>query len=520
MNFSSSFLSKLFKKNDPQNIEINRLFNYLADETDNLETIESYTNQFKKANKRYGRKGDSVFIGIYLNWEDFIVTTKQTTKENFRQEIRKKFNIDLFSDEFKLIFLEHRQKTIFLYEHFVESIVEYIIKNLGYNSFKRTIQQLPLDSIFNQLEVRSDGISFNTFNNKIVDDVIKYPIDKVTKSFKGFATMLYYSIEGSLGEKVTHDLLNDMFKKLQTKYDSETASTVLKIAPEKVLDFDRWLSVLSKGELEKQVREKTIELEKLNNTLEQKVRERTIELEKAYEDLKEVDKLKSEFISVAAHQLRTPLSGIKWTMNLLRNEELGPLNEEQKKFVEKSYNTNEVILEIVNNMLNAQELSKGRSAYQMEDFNLNDVIDNVISDLTPQAQIQKIEFKKVGLESENKIYGDRNKIKNVLENIADNAVKYSKEKGNITFEVKHINNLTQIAIADNGIGVPESQKEDIFKRFFRADNAKRVETNGSGLGLFISKNIIEDHGGRIWFQSEEGKGTTFYITLPTEKNEK
>ncbi len=245
---------------------------------------------------------------------------------------------------------------------------------------------------------------------------------------------------------------------------------------------------------------------------------RDLELSRANEQLRNLDEVKSGFISVVAHQLRTPLSGIKWTLNLLQNGDLGPLSPEQKKFLVKAYESNDRMIGLVNDLLGADRIDSGKARYTLVPMNIAEAIESVLYEVAPQAQARElsVEFKK-STEPFPFVTGDPERIRAVLQNLLENAVKYSRPQGAIAVTlVSTDKEMALVSIKDNGIGIPKDEQEHIFSRFFRAKNAVKVETDGSGLGLYIAKAIIERHGGKIWFSTEE-RGTTFFFTLPLAK---
>jgi len=237
---------------------------------------------------------------------------------------------------------------------------------------------------------------------------------------------------------------------------------------------------------------------------------------------KKVQSLKSEFVSIAAHQLRTPLSAIKWTLTSILDGDFGKLNEEQMKYLGKTNLSNERMINLVDDLLNLSRIEEGRYIYRTAIVSMDNLINSVLSGVELKAREKKI---KIHLDIEEKLPAlviDDEKIKLVTQNLVENAINYSREKSNVYISVKNDKEKKEVIfiIKDNGIGIPKEQKERIFTKFFRAENAVRSETVGSGLGLFIDKNIIEAHRGRIWFESELNKGTTFSFCLPyTVKDE-
>ncbi len=233
---------------------------------------------------------------------------------------------------------------------------------------------------------------------------------------------------------------------------------------------------------------------------------------------KRVERLKSEFVSIAAHQLRTPLSAIKWTLRMLLDGELGQLNKEQLDFVEKTYRSNERMIALINDLLNVTRIEEGRYIYEREWIDFEEMCRNVADSLEEEMQRKDIQFGFMTPPEElPEVNIDEEKVRLVVQNLIDNAIKYTKPGGHITVTLSQPEEGTvQFEIEDDGVGIPGDQQERIFSRFFRGANIQRMDTTGTGLGLFIAKNIIEAHDGEIWFESTEGEGTTFYFTLPVD----
>jgi len=230
-------------------------------------------------------------------------------------------------------------------------------------------------------------------------------------------------------------------------------------------------------------------------------------------------KMKTDFVTVAAHQLRTPTSAIKWSLQVLLEEDLGKLNKEQKKVLEKTYETNEKVIHLVNDLLNVAEIEEGKYLSKMVLFNIEELVQEIIKDLKEQITEKKISLILEKPEEQlPQIMLDVEKMKIAIKNILDNAIKYTLSKGKVLVSLKRESEKNIIIqIQDTGVGIPFEEQDKIFTKFFRGSNIKKIDTEGTGLGLYIAKNIIEAHKGSIWFESEEGRGTTFYITLPIKE---
>lgn len=233
---------------------------------------------------------------------------------------------------------------------------------------------------------------------------------------------------------------------------------------------------------------------------------------------KEIERLKSEFVSIAAHQLRTPLSAVKWTLRMLLDGDLGNLSVKQTEFLEKGYESNEKMIVLVNDLLNVARIEEGRFRYEYSFCFIDKLIEKAINQIKEQAKERDVEiiFEKPK-QSLPEMKVDCRSIELALQNLVSNAVVYNKPGGLVKILVSYDKMEVKVEITDTGIGISSAEKDRIFTKFFRATNAIKSDTEGSGLGLFICKNIIESHGGKIWFKSEENKGTSFFFTLPVEK---
>ncbi|MDO8572094.1 MAG: ATP-binding protein [bacterium] len=244
---------------------------------------------------------------------------------------------------------------------------------------------------------------------------------------------------------------------------------------------------------------------------------------------KQIDKAKTEFVSLASHQLRTPLSTISWYGEVLLSGDMGPLTPKQRKYLEEIYNSNQRMVALVGALLNVARLELGTLIVEPITTNIVGLIKTVLSELRAtvikkQFIVKEIYGKKIPLLSV-----DPKHMSIIFQNILSNAIKYSpsqgvieinldlRKKGSLLDEKKKASqDVLLFQVTDTGIGIPLAQQERIFKKLFRADNARAHDPDGTGLGLYIVKSIIDLFGGEIWFQSEEGKGTTFYVTIPLE----
>lgn len=228
-----------------------------------------------------------------------------------------------------------------------------------------------------------------------------------------------------------------------------------------------------------------------------------------------VERMKTEFVSIAAHQLRTPLSAIKWTLRMVLDGDTGEINSEQKDLLEKTYVSNERMISLINDLLNVSRIEEGRFLYKQELASLEDIVSIIIDSSQELLKMKKMKlsFDKPR-EALPQVSVDKEKMELAVQNLLENAVKYTPEGGKISIVLERDDKNIIFKIKDTGVGIPDDQHERIFTKFFRGDNVIRMETEGSGLGLYTTRNIIDAHKGKIWFDSKEGEGTVFAFTLP------
>lgn len=234
---------------------------------------------------------------------------------------------------------------------------------------------------------------------------------------------------------------------------------------------------------------------------------------------KMVDRLKSEFITIAAHQLRTPLSAIKWSVKMLIDGDLGELAPDRKALLMQAYKSNERMIRLVNDLLNVARIEEGRFKYDFIDIQLGDLIEMITRDFAHKIKEKKIKFYyKRPNKRLPKVKIDHQKMRLAIQNLLDNSIKYTSVNGEIKISINKSKSNIKVSIRDTGMGISKNEQSRLFGKFFRSVIAIKKETEGSGLGLFITKNIIEKHGGTIGVKSEgEGKGSEFWFTIPIIK---
>ncbi len=257
------------------------------------------------------------------------------------------------------------------------------------------------------------------------------------------------------------------------------------------------------------------EIKGFSEKLEREVEKRTKELQEAYEDLKKLDKAKSEFISIASHQLRTPLTAVKGYISMMQEGTYGKMPEKMEKPLDNIYVSNERLIKLVNDLLNVSRIEAGRMEMKLEKVSLEEMIVSVIEELSNVAKEKDVYLKwEKSKETLPKISLDRDKIRQVVMNVIDNAIRYT-EKGGVTIKAKESDGKIQILVSDTGVGLTKSELSKMFESFSRGAAGTRLYTEGVGLGLYVARRFVEVHDGKIWAESKgKGKGSIFYIELP------
>jgi len=321
-------------------------------------------------------------------------------------------------------------------------------------------------------------------------------------------------------------------KKFETRYWSPVNSPLLDkdgnvvYLINSVIDVTKFMEMKQNKQSETKT---TQQLRKQNQLFQAQIEQTNKELEeheKNEQELHEIDKLKSEFVKIASHQLRTPLTSVKWSSEelLYRGEVL--TSEQRGRYIEQIHASNERMIALIRELLDISKIDVGNLSTSAELLWLAPILDQVLADMAAQIEQRHINLKKNIDPNLPVMYFDPVWIRLIFQNLLTNAVKYSPSGESVRIEVSRLQDQILISVADNGCGVPESQKDKIFTKFFRADNARELASDGTGVGLYITKTIVEGAGGSIWFESAQNKGSTFYVKIPikydklTKKKEK
>lgn len=228
-----------------------------------------------------------------------------------------------------------------------------------------------------------------------------------------------------------------------------------------------------------------------------------------------IENIQSDFVSLASHQLRTPLSAIKWCTEILLGQKPGKLNGKQAFFLREIYRSNERAINLVNDLLDVSRIQEGQIHLELRPTRVDDVVREIVDNFGTLIKASKVS---VDFEVINgplpKIEADSEKLKRVIVNLLSNSVKYTQAQGKIKITVERNPSFLKISVKDSGIGIPKADQSKVFEKFFRSANVIKLAPDGTGLGLFIAKSLINAMGGKIGFSSDEGRGTTFYFSLP------
>ncbi|MBC7080836.1 MAG: HAMP domain-containing histidine kinase [Thermoplasmatales archaeon] len=468
-----------------------KLSNYLIGKISPLIGIESIKNILDETTSLYPS-----LVGSYIGMDEKLQI--KTIEENI-DKIEKENIAEGFL--YLITKLIEIYSTFVPYEKIIEEIrdeIEKIDKKvvkwfIPFAFFKLVMEPLirncSMDEIREiRISVDIEGIKINKKGEIIFHKIYSFGENEREDKYIDFLDKCYpifFKIYGRNADKK----LTENFRKLPSNIKEEMYRyDFIKKLPEKILEEEK-ITLIS--------REKSLE----------ELIERQKKLEEAYKRLSEakLDKMKSTFIDTMAHELKTPLTAIKTYNDLLSKEKLGKLTKSQKEILEKMSKNIDRLIKIIDDMLHIPSVEMQDLELRKEKFYFKEIIENIISELEETIKDKK---QKVHIDI-GKLYakGDKKLIEKAIKNVISNAVKYTPPKGSIFVRGFKEGNYAHLIIEDTGSGIPGEELEKIFEPFYRGKNG------GAGLGLAIAKNIVEAHGGRVWAESEIGKGARFHIVL-------
>lgn len=256
------------------------------------------------------------------------------------------------------------------------------------------------------------------------------------------------------------------------------------------------------------------ELKELNATLQQRINVATKELRASNNQLKHLDEIKDEFISMASHQLRTPLTSVKGYLSMVLDGDVGDVAPKQQALLREAFNSSERMVRLIADFLNVSRLQTGKFTLEKQSIDIKTLINGEIANLDVIAKAHRIKFRLNITEKDLPLVADESKIQQVVMNFIDNAIYYSRPNSTVIITLERVKNDVAYTVVDTGIGVPEEEQSKLFHKFYRAKNARKQRPDGTGVGLFMARRVIEAHKGQIIFSSKENKGSTFGFRLP------
>ena len=372
-----------------------------------------------------------------------------------------------------------------------------------------------IDVIFRVSKIELEKSQVNGMMTSMNDSVIAYDSNfKVTLINESFEKLCGIKKEEILGKNITPELNNiERYAVLTKIVFPSLASEMYRLSP----------NTNPSKVLIKIFKPRELILELITSRIEN-MYDHTFGFVKIIKDRTREEQLmksKSDFITIAAHQLRTPLTGITWGAEVLYKKELGEINQNQEKILKQSLDALKDMSKTIDELLKAASIEEGKFGYHFELGDIIGIINEVLASLLIKAQERNIKFVFYPPDfNVPKFVMDKEKIKIVVSNLVDNAIKYNVLNGEIGVKIEQIKDkpFIKISVSDTGIGINEKEFENIFNKFYRSPSVMKTHTSGIGLGLYITKNIVKNHGGEIWVESIEKRGTTFCFVLPTDQS--
>lgn len=251
--------------------------------------------------------------------------------------------------------------------------------------------------------------------------------------------------------------------------------------------------------------------------LQDQVAQATAKLQAANDKLTRLDATKDEFVSMASHQLRTPLTSIKGYISMVLEGDAGEINDDQRRLLAEAFTSSERMVHLIGDFLNVSRLQNGKFVIDRTKVDLSDLVVQEIANVKEIAAAKGIKIAYHHPSHFPALYVDEDKLRQVIMNFLDNAVYYSGDSKVVSVRLYTHEGYAVFEVVDQGIGVPKAAQKQLFTKFFRAENAQKQRPDGTGVGLYLAKMVVSGHSGRMVFQSTEGKGSTFGFRLPIKK---
>ncbi|MEM5834266.1 MAG: ATP-binding protein [Candidatus Aenigmatarchaeota archaeon] len=490
-----------------------------------------------------------------LNLDEYLFTNSEVYLQSMKNLMNKTENqIFLLESKFteKNEMLEELKSSFSSYFLLTDNLINYYKSNPedieSINIKKNRIDSLLENAILSKLDLLSKEVEKKTleaseelenfhFLNILISIMI---IALLTTSSLVYSFLVAKSILDPISkfeEATTRIAEGEFGLRIEVKSRDELGKLALHFneMSKKLLEFKRKIESHQK-ELEKTVRERTKELnEKVKELTETKIAlmnmmedlsetnkkllEAQKKLKKSYMELKKLDVEKDRFISIAAHELKTPMTAISGFAQLLKDEEIIKDKEKRLRYLKIIEDEIKRLSALVTDILDLSRIDLGTIKVFVEEVNINEILNDVKNEMIELAKEKSLYLNVEVEKGIPNILTDKEKLKRILLNLVSNSIKYT-EKGGITIKAEKEGDEIKFSVSDTGIGIPKEHFNKIFTRFFQVSSPYTRKAKGSGLGLSICKELVELLGGRIWFDSEVGKGTTFYFTLPLKYKEK
>ncbi|MBI2451014.1 MAG: hypothetical protein HYV52_01595 [Parcubacteria group bacterium] len=466
------------------------------------------------------KEEEKALAKLYLQLESFLSkeqAKKRISSEVLRAQINKKCHADKVQGNFSLIFLPVSKIEIKLFEMFSSLCFDKARFQLADPEYKKLFGNLKAIDDFNGI-IKDNKILWSDLQKKFYKHPLEKQNSQIKSVLKKVLNLLKTVLSETFGSLRAERLFEESYKELKNELDFiDDFSKVLEIVPEEFLSSER-IELMPKTKLEEEVRRGTRELElALSNLSEEKIK-----LARALEELKALEGAEKDFISVISHQFRTPLSGIRWSAEVLETELLKLLPEEQRKdpleFVRSIYEKSRFLVNVLSDIFAVLAVENETMKIEKKPVELWEIIDDLVKDFQKEAESRKIKliFSSSAVPIK-EVFLDQEKIKHAFEILIRNAVNYTPENGEIKIAIQESEYLGKPALAvivkDSGIGIAKEDFPRLFTKFFRAKNAIKTVPDGAGLGLYLAKNFIEAHNGRLNAESELGKGSVFTVFL-------